>query len=76
MILALLLPVLALSAWIIWQGMGRPSWSEFIDRPRCWLLGGHDLTHPIYSTTYPFNGTTYPAVVWRCSRCSIPVIVI
>jgi len=56
MILALLLPVLALSAWIIWQGMGRPSWSD--------------------STTYPFNGTTYPAVVWRCSRCSIPVIVI
>jgi hypothetical protein len=60
---------------VVWLGMGRPGFGEFVDRPVCWLVG-HALTHPIYNTTYPYQDREWPAVVWRCSRCSVPVIVI
>ena len=75
MLIAGSLLVLALAGWVMWLGMARPSWSEFWDRPLCWLIG-HDLTNPIFETTYPVGETIYPATIWRCSRHATPVIVI
>ena len=46
----------------MWLGMGRPSLAEFWDRPACWF-SEHDLTHPVFETTYEHNGRQYVAVL-------------
>ena len=75
MLMAGSLLVLALGGWVIWLGMARPSWSEFWDRPVCWLVG-HNLTNALFDTTCPVGETTYPAAVWRCSRHASLVTVV
>ena len=65
--LLLALP-LVVGAYVVWVGMGKPTRSEFWDRPVCWITGNHDLTHALWRTTVELRGRAYPAVVWRCSR--------